>query len=466
MIHKEQQLDYMSDPAIYFERLRGEPWAIWLDSSHVAGTRYDILVARPYRTFVTRGGETTITDAQGVTTSKRAPLQLIEESLQVDEKLNLSLPFSGGAVGLFGYELGLITDRNEGPEEETQPLSAPPDMAVGLYNCAIIFDHLAKTVTLSGLFDENDSDIESQWNSLLQKLTQPPEPHTDTPFTLDGPFEESLSYEQYQAAFARIQHYLQEGDCYQVNLTQRFSAPCHGDLWPLYREIRKRHPAPYGAYMQLDDIEVLSFSPEQFLQVTQRRVTTSPIKGTRPRHDDPLKDQQALTELQQSEKDRAENLMIVDLLRNDLGRSCRVGSIRVPKLFFTESHPNVHHLVSTISGELAEGKSPIDLLDDCFPGGSITGAPKIRAMEIIKEVEPVSRHIYCGAIGYIGFDGSMELNIAIRTAYRHNRTLSFHAGGGIIADSNVEAEYRELFDKAGFFLNYFTNPENPQEKQL
>ncbi|HEA25764.1 MAG TPA: aminodeoxychorismate synthase component I, partial [Ectothiorhodospiraceae bacterium] len=308
MIHKEQQLDYMSDPAIYFERLRDEPWAIWLDSDHVAGTRYDILVARPYRTFVTRGRETTITDAQGVTTSKRAPLQLIEESLQVDEKIDISHPFSGGAVGLFGYELDLMNCRPEQPKDES-PL--PPDMAIGLYNCAIIFDHLAKTVTLSGLFDESD-DIEAPWNSLLQKVTRPTEPHTETPFKLDGPFSESLSYDQYQKAFSRIQHYLQEGDCYQVNLTQRFSAPCHGELWPLYREIRKRHPAPYGAYMQLGDIEVLSFSPEQFLKVTQDLVTTSPIKGTRPRYDDPIRDQQALTELQQSEKDRAENLMIVD----------------------------------------------------------------------------------------------------------------------------------------------------------
>lgn len=333
MIHKELQLDYMSDPSIYFDRLSEEPWAIWLDSGHVAGTRYDILVARPYRTFVTRGGETTITDAQGVTTSTRAPLRLIEESLQLDEKIDISLPFSGGAVGLFGYELGLIAGRPEEPDEAAQPLSAPPDMAVGLYNCAIIFDHLAKTVTLSGLFDDNDDDMEAQWNSLLQRMTEPPEPHTDTPFVLDGPFKESLNYDLYQAAFARIQHYLQEGDCYQVNLTQRFSAPCHGNLWPLYREIRKRHPAPYGAFMQLDGFEVLSFSPEQFLKVSQRQVSTSPIKGTRPRHNDPIKDQQALTELQQSAKDRAENLMIVDLLRNDLGRSCRVGSIRVPKLW-------------------------------------------------------------------------------------------------------------------------------------
>jgi len=455
MIHKTQQLSYMSDPSVYFERMRGEPWAIWLDSGHMAGTRYDILVARPYKTLVTRGRETTITTDQGVSTSRQKPLYLIEEALQIDAQVVTSLPFSGGAVGFFGYELELNGDKIETSHSERDKLSELPDMAVGLYNCAVIFDHLDKSVTLTGIFDE--SNVEAEWDSLLQLVTQPHKPHTDTPFSLDGNFEGSLSYDQYQRAFAMIQHYLQEGDCYQVNLTQRFSAPCHGDLWELYREIRKRNPAPYGAFMQLDDIVVLSFSPEQFLKVSQRQVTTSPIKGTRPRSADPVRDRQALSELQQSEKDRAENLMIVDLLRNDLGRSCQIGSIEVPKLFFTESHPGVHHLVSTIRGELAKGKSSLDLLNDCFPGGSITGAPKVRAMEIIDEVEPVSRNIYCGAIGYIGFDGSMETSITIRTAYRYNGEIFFHAGGGIIADSDVDSEYQELFDKADFFLNYFPN---------
>lgn len=463
MIHKEQQLDYMSDPAIYYERLRQEPWAIWLDSGHTSGTRYDILVARPYKTLVTHGSKTTISDSDGIVQSNKNPLQLIENALNIDPQLSNALPFSGGAVGYFGYELNLNShdsDRRASPSS-----SEIPDMAVGLYNCAIVFDHLEKKVTLTGLFDENVHDIEERWDSLLQLATHAHEYDDDNHFALDTAFAESLSYKQYQQAFTKIQRYLHEGDCYQVNLTQCFSATCHGDSWALYREIRKHNPAPYGAFMQFDGFEVLSFSPEQFLKVSQLQVTTSPIKGTRPRHADPRQDQQALTDLQQSNKDRAENLMIVDLLRNDLGRCCRAGSIQVPKLFFTESHPNVHHLVSTIKGELSEGKSAIDLLGNCFPGGSITGAPKIRAMEIIDEVEQVARNIYCGAIGYIGFDGSMETNIAIRTAYQANGRISFHAGGGIIADSDVDAEYRELFDKAGFFLDYFANPEKSKEQQ-
>jgi len=452
MIHKEYHLNYLSDPATYFERLRGEPWAVWLDSGHTAGSRYDILVARPYKTLITHGTTTTISDMYGVTVSEEDPFNLLSEAVAIDEKIEHGLPFSGGAVGYFGYEL----NRHKSSKGEI------PDMAVGLYNCSLIFDHLEKRVTLSGLFHDN-IEAETELEHMLQLINQPQQPSTATAFEIDAPFSESLTHTQYRDAFAKIQHYLQEGDCYQVNLTQRFAAPGHGDLWQLYQEIRRRNPAPYGAFMQLAGIDLLSFSPEQFLKVSERQVTTSPIKGTRPRSPDPLRDQQALVELQQSKKERAENLMIVDLLRNDLGRCCRVGSIRVPKLFFTESHPTVHHLVSTISGELADGVTAIDLLRECFPGGSITGAPKIRAMEIIDELEPVPRHIYCGAIGYIGFDGSMETNIAIRTAYHHNGTLSFHAGGGIIADSEVEAEYRELFDKAGFFLNYYANPENSEE---
>ncbi len=465
MIYKEQHLDYMSDPASYFERLRKEPWTIWLDSGHTAGTRYDILVTRPSKTLVTRDGVTTISDSNGVVTSTEKPLQLIENALQIDNQLSTTPPFNGGAVGFFGYALDLQHDRHTKPNSKStaQP-SRLPDMAIGIYNCALIFDHLDKRVTLTGHFDENQDNIDIQWNDLLQLLTRPQRVDAAPPFALDGPFNGSLNRERYHKAFNKIQHYLQEGDCYQVNLTQRFSAPCHGDPWPLYREIRNHNPAPYGAYMQLDGLEILSFSPEQFLKVAQRQVTTSPIKGTRPRNTDPIKDQQALSELQQSEKDRAENLMIVDLLRNDLGRCCRIGSIQARKLFFTESHPNVHHLVSTIKGELAEEKSAIDLLGSCFPGGSITGAPKIRAMEIIDEVEPVARNIYCGAIGYIGFNGAMESNIAIRTAYHHNGEISFHAGGGIIADSNVDAEYRELFDKASFFINYFVGTENSRKQ--
>lgn len=450
----ELPLDYLRDPAIYFERLLGEPWAIWLDSGQTAASRYDIMVARPYQTLVTHGVETTIRSVEGMTLSEDEPLKLLSDALKIDENINNNQPFSGGAVGYFGYDLNSTSRTDTG-------LSAP-DMAIGLYRCGIIFDHQEKRAWLSGYF-EDEADGMAQLESLQRLLCQPINPESQQkprppfePFEIDEPFSESLSFQQYQTAFEKIQQYLKDGDCYQVNLTQRFSATGHGDLWELYQEIRKRNPAPYGAYMQLDGIEVLSFSPEQFLKVSQRKVTTSPIKGTRPRSSDPQQDQRALIELQQSEKERAENLMIVDLLRNDLGRCCRIGSIKVPRLFFTESHPTVHHLVSTITGELDDEKTAIDLLRDCFPGGSITGAPKIRAMEIIDEVEPVARQLYCGSVGYIGFDGSMETNIAIRTAYHHHGEISFHAGGGIITDSNVEAEYQELFDKAGFFLNYFS----------
>jgi para-aminobenzoate synthetase component 1 len=252
----------------------------------------------------------------------------------------------------------------------------------------------------------------------------------------------------YGQAFGRILNYIHEGDCYQVNLAQRFSAQASGDAWTAYKHLRSISPAPFAAYLNLPDAQVLSASPERFLEVRDRRVETKPIKGTRPRDADPMQDKANADELQASLKDRAENLMIVDLLRNDIGKNCVPGSVRAEKMFALESFTNVHHLVSTVTGKLAQGHDALHLLRGCFPGGSITGAPKLRSMEIIEELEPNRRGVYCGAIGYIGFDGNMDTNIAIRTAVFSNETIRFWAGGGIVADSEADKEYRETLDKA------------------
>jgi len=262
-------------------------------------------------------------------------------------------------------------------------------------------------------------------------------------------------------------HYIAEGDCYQVNLAQRFSAKAHGDGWVAYQKLREISPAPFMAYMNFGDLQVLSGSPERFLQLTDKHVETRPIKGTRPRSDDVLQDQSYAQELQQSIKDKAENLMIVDLLRNDISKNCEIGSVKADKLFQLQSFANVHHLVSIITGKLKQGKTAIDLLRGCFPGGSITGAPKLRAMQIIEELEPHRRGVYCGAIGYIGFDGNMDTNITIRTAVyatdAHGEgEISFYAGGGIVADSILEKEYDETLDKASSMLKtmqYFKVPQ-------
>ena len=257
----------------------------------------------------------------------------------------------------------------------------------------------------------------------------------------------------YTQAFNRIKQYLKEGDCYQVNLAQRFVARCEGDPWTAYQSLRKLNAAPFSCYLNLPEVQILSSSPERFLKLTKGVVETKPIKGTRPRKQDAAEDRQQIKSLESSNKDRAENLMIVDLLRNDMSKTCLKGSVKVPVIFNVESYATVHHLVSTVTGILADDQHALDLLKSCFPGGSITGAPKIRAMEIIEELEPNRRGVYCGAIGYIGFDGNMDSNIAIRTLVHSKNTIRFWAGGGIVNDSVMEEEYQESFDKAAAMLD-------------
>jgi para-aminobenzoate synthetase component 1 len=261
-----------------------------------------------------------------------------------------------------------------------------------------------------------------------------------------------LGREDYAAGFARIQRYIRDGDCYQVNYAQRFRAQTTFDPWTLYQRMRQENPAPYGALLEYPFGQVLSSSPEQFLQLHNGRALTRPIKGTRSRGDSAEVDLAHRADLLSSDKDRAENLMIVDLLRNDLGKVCCPGSIEVPGLFEVESFATVHHLVSTVTGELRDGMDAIDLIMAGFPGGSITGAPKRRAMEIIDELEPVRREVYCGSVIRLGFDGNLDSSITIRTALMRDRELFYWAGGGIVADSDCDAEYQESLDKAAAFL--------------
>jgi para-aminobenzoate synthetase component 1 len=283
-------------------------------------------------------------------------------------------------------------------------------------------------------------------------LHAPVEDAAPAPFRVRSAITTNLDAAAYRRAFGRIQTYIRDGDCYQVNLARRYVASADGDAWTAYRCLRSRNPSPFGAYLHLPFCRVLSASPERFLELRGDRVETRPIKGTRPRAADPARDAALARELAASAKDRAENLMIVDLLRNDLGKSCVPGSIAVPRLFEVEHHPTVHHLVSTVTGRLRPDRDAIDLLRGCFPGGSITGAPKLRAMQIIEELEPHRRGLYCGSIGYIGFDGAMDTNIAIRTLVCSEGIARFWAGGGIVADSDCDAEYRETEDKAAALL--------------
>jgi para-aminobenzoate synthetase component 1 len=314
-----------------------------------------------------------------------------------------------------------------------------------------VVDHERQRTRLVGT--GRDPRTRAQWPRLRRRFTEAVAVNERRAFRVRGEARANFDAVGYREAFGQVQAYLRAGDCYQVNLAQRFEVAAEGDPWAAFRRLRTINPAPFAAYLHVPEVQVLSVSPERFLQVDAAgRVETRPIKGTRPRGREPEADRGLAESLVSSPKDRAENVMIVDLLRNDLGRVCRAGSVRVPELFAIESFPTVHHLVSTVSGELDEGRHALDLLRACFPGGSITGAPKIRAMEIIEELEPHRRGIYCGSIGYVGFDGAMDTNIAIRTLVHSQGRARFWAGGGIVIDSEADAEYQETFDKAAAML--------------
>ena len=437
-------LPYRADAVTCYTAISDLPWAVWLDSAGLG--RYDILCAQPVATLVTRGAETEITDAAGMRHSNDDPFDLIRQQLGEPVATMPSIPFCGGASGYWGYDLARRIKLLPALAQDAERL---PDMAVGIYDWAIVFDHQQKTAQL--VSQQRYAETEALLPGILERLQCADGLPADT-FSVKGGIASSFAQDSYTAAFAQVQHYLRAGDCYQVNLAQRFSAAASGDALGAYLALRSLSPAPYSAFLDLPQAQVLCASPERFLRVQNGCVETRPIKGTRPRSSDAQQDNRLAEELSNHPKDRAENLMIVDLLRSDLGKSCAPGSVRVPKLFEVESFANVHHLVSTVEGKLAEGRDALHLLRDCFPGGSVTGAPKQRAMQIIEQLEPDPRGIYCGAIGYVGFDGNMDSNIAIRTLVYSGNKICCWAGGGIVADSDAAAEYQETLDKAAGML--------------
>jgi para-aminobenzoate synthetase component 1 len=410
--------------------------------------RYDIIAADPMQTLVTRGDVTEICQGGTVEMSTADPFDLLRQALGPPGKSVHELPFSGGALGYFSYDLGRRIETLPQTAANTDNL---PDMAVGLYDWALVVDHLKRRSFL--VTHGRDSRTAQRWADLVSCFRAAGKSRRPEPFRVLQPPRSNMDFADYTAAFHRIKHYIREGDCYQVNFAQRFESAVEGSPWACYRALRRDNPAPFSAYLNTPDCQVLSSSPERFLQVREQQVKTRPIKGTRPRGSSRRTDLQLADELQQSAKDRAENVMIVDLMRNDLGRVCRAGSIRVPELFALESFTSVHHLVSTVTGSLAAGNDALHLLRACFPGGSITGAPKLRAMEIIEELEPHRRGVYCGSIGYLGFDGAMDSSIAIRTMVHSNGSLRIWAGGGIVADSDLQAEYRETYYKIAAMLD-------------
>lgn len=424
-----------------------QPWSMLLDSADAKhpNSRYQIMVAEPLATLVSQDGRTVLTDEHGSHHYTTDPFTVLDCALKryFATPSQSPLPFCGGALGYFGYDLGRYLEKM--PELAENELNIP-DMAVGLYSWALIFDQQQQQLW----FTDYSGKAELNWHKLQQRL-QTLSPSAQ-PFSLTSDWQANMSEQDYQQKFARVQEELKSGNCYQINLAQRFAASYQGDEWLAYRLLREKNSAPFSAFIRLEKAAVISISPERFIQLKGQTIETKPIKGTRPRGLCALTDQAEAESLRLSDKDRAENVMIVDLLRNDIGKVSEPGSVKVPALFAIESFPAVHHLVSTITGKLAAPYSACDLLRGAFPGGSITGAPKISAMQIIEQLEPHRRHVYCGAIGYISSNGDMDTNIAIRTLVCENGKIYCWAGGGVVADSKADSEYQETLDKVARIL--------------
>jgi para-aminobenzoate synthetase component 1 len=351
-------------------------------------------------------------------------------------------------MGYFSYELAHHLEIL--PYQAIDDLRLP-EMTIGFYDWAISRDHVTGDTwaMATGLPEGSGTAASRRLDWVRERVHQaPPYASSTGPESWANGLESNFSRDAYLRVVETVKKYIAEGDIYQANISQRFAAPISCEPWDLYLRLREVSPAPFAAYLGYPEVTVLSASPEEFLRLSKGTVQTRPMKGTCPRGSDPVEDRRMAAELLASEKERAENIMIVDLMRNDLGKVCIPGSIEVPELFAVEKYPTVYQMVSTVKGKPLTGVDAVDILAACFPGGSVTGAPKIRAIEIIDELEPTQRSVYCGAIGYIGFDGSMLTSIPIRTLLVKGETAYFQVGGGIVADSTPEAEYEETLDKA------------------
>jgi len=476
---KVTAIPYQANCEGLFNLVRDLPFACWLDSGKPQSKygRYDIISALPASRLVTNKHQTTIYDCQGADyiysqrfQSDEDPLSLLQSELNnltqtkgasqsnsaqgVD--IDSATPFAGGAIGYFSYDLHKLLKGKQYAvnlhKTNKEQDSNFDDMQVGIYHWAIIQDHLEQKAYIASLPECNPL--------TLQIITSKLHAFANQAFTQDKsalirvePLKPTLSREEYTSSLKIINEYILAGDTYQVNFAQRFQGEYQGDPYMAYQQLRGAMASPFSAYLQLGEQAIMSLSPERFLKVENNQVLTQPIKGTLRRDTDPKVDRQRADTLQKDEKNRAENVMIVDLLRNDIGQHCIPGSISVETLFGLQSFPNVHHLVSDVIGTLSEQSNSLDLFRDCFPGGSITGAPKKRAMEIIDELESGSRGVYCGSIGYINNNGDMDSNIAIRTVSCDGHQLTCWGGGGIVADSDIDDEYQESLDKINRILN-------------
>jgi para-aminobenzoate synthetase component 1 len=421
-----------TEPRDRFAEFAARPYAVWLDT--VSGvTGYSILAAEPSKIVRSKGKRTDIITPTGTTVVEGNPFDILDEQLALHHHNGTADFPLGAAIGYFGYDLKNFVEKL--PAKAVDDIGLP-DCWFGFYDNLLVFDHAKKEV----------------WEVVGGPGSCHTSNHPPANSSSRG-LHSNFTRDTYRAAILRAKQYIAAGDIYQVNLSQRFQCEVDVLATELYRALRESNPAPYCAYLDIGEAQILSSSPECFLNIHDRRVVTRPIKGTRPRGATAAEDARITTELLTSSKDNAELVMITDLERNDLGRVCEFGSVRVSELVRVETYATVHHLVSTVEGRLRDKVSAVDCVRACFPGGSITGAPKIRAMEIIDELEPRARGVYTGAIGFLGYNGLTHLNVAIRTVVQQGRELTFHAGGGIVADSEPDAEYDETLVKAQGILN-------------
>lgn len=431
-----------------FSLFKKEKEVIFLDSSLENKNlgRYSILTFNPFLSFKGKNGKLTVKDGHKEKISTGSSLEKLGELLEKYHIINdTPLPFIGGGVGYLSYDLCREIERI--PKKGLDDVNIP-DIYFNFYKGSIVIDNILSKVYL-GYIDKNDPQCKVFFKYVQDKIKY----GTKTTFVKTNIPENkhitaNFSKEEYLKAVQKVRNYIKQGEVYEVNLTQRMQSPITRSTYEIFKDLRHTNPAPFAAFMDLEDFSIISSSPERFIKIKDRTIETRPIKGTIRRGKNKKEDEKNKLFLTNSEKDKAENLMIVDLERNDLSKICKPKTVKVTELFKIEEYPTVFHLVSSIIGKLKKDASIVDCLKATFPGGSITGAPKIRSMEIIDELEPNLRNIYTGSIGYIGYDGNVDLNIVIRTIVIKENRAYFGVGGAITWDSEEEAEYIETLDKA------------------
>jgi para-aminobenzoate synthetase component 1 len=439
-----------------FEAFAGRPFSFFLDSGMDPGKlgRYSFMGSDPFLVLRSRGHQVSLIRDGMEAVRQGNPFDVLGELLgeySLDGS-QAGLPFIGGAVGYFSYDLCHFIERL--PTTAVDDLNLP-ECYLAFYDATVAFDHLeGKSYLVATGFpqlreSQRKHRAEKNLKELKSRVLNCPRLSTDgvTSVGKGIVLKSNFSHEGYLEAVSTAREYICAGDIFEVNLSQRFEADLNMAPYELYKRLRKINPAPFANYFNFDGVSIVGASPERFLKVRGDWVETRPIKGTRPRGKSPEEDRTLAQELIESVKDRAENIMIVDLERNDIGRVCRYGTVKVTELAILETYPTVFHLTSTVVGRLCQEKNRVDLLKATFPGGSITGAPKVRAMEIIDELEPTRRSVYTGSLGYLSFGGDMDLDIVIRTMIVKEGRAYFQVGGAVVYDSEPEAEYVETLDK-------------------